>query len=264
MTLRINTRRLDRETCLARLEAAGIAARAAPLAPTGVYLDTPQSVESLPGFTDGELSIQDEAAQLCAGLLAPSAGERVLDACCAPGGKTGHLLEYQPGLRELVALDSDAERLERVSENLQRLGLAATLRAADAGAVEDWWDGAPFDRILLDAPCSATGVIRRHPDIKLLRRPDDVAKLATVQGRLLNRLWQTLAPGGRLLYATCSVLPAENDAVVGAFAADRGDCRVLPIDTDGGLATSCGRQLFPRPDGHDGFYYALLEKTADG
>ena len=259
MTLRVNRTRGTREDYLERLAAAGIAAAPTAHAPDGIRLAAPRGVEELPGFDTGLVSVQDEAAQLCAPLLGPRPGQRVLDACCAPGGKTGHLLELAPGIGELVAIDSDAVRLRKVAANLARLDLDATLRAADAGAPADWWDGVPFDRILLDAPCSATGVLRRHPDIKLLRRPGDIAALAATQGRLLAALWDLLAPGGLLLYATCSVLRAENDAVVTAFAAPRADVRIRPLPDHPGLATGAGRQWLPAAD-HDGFYYALLEK----
>lgn len=260
MTLRVNRTRSTRAAYLERLAAAGIPATPTAHSPDGIRLAVPQAVTELPGFDAGLVSVQDEAAQLCAALLAPQPGQRVLDACCAPGGKTGHLLELEPGIGELVAIDNDPERLQKVAANLSRLGLNAHLLAADAGATAAWWDGAPFDRILLDAPCSATGVLRRHPDIKLLRRPGDIAALAATQARLLASLWETLAPGGLLLYATCSVLRAENDAVVTAFAAARSDVRVRPLADHPGLATAAGRQWLPAVGGNDGFYYALLEK----
>mgnify|MGYP005816837217 CR=1 FL=1 len=260
MTLRVNRTRGTRAAYLERLAAAGIPATPTAHSPDGIRLAVPRAVTELPGFDAGLISVQDEAAQLCAALLAPQPGQRVLDACCAPGGKTGHLLELEPGIGELVAIDNDAERLQKVAANLSRLGLNAHLLAADAGATAAWWDGVPFDRILLDAPCSATGVLRRHPDIKLLRRPGDIATLAATQARLLAGLWETLARGGRLLYATCSVLRAENDAVVMAFAAARSDVRVRPLADHPGLATAAGRQWLPAVGGNDGFYYALLER----
>lgn len=262
MTLRINRRRTDRDAYLGQLAAVGIAARPTNYSQDGVILDAPRAIGDLPGFGAGLVSVQDEAAQLCAPLLAPRPGQRVLDACCAPGGKTGHLLELVPEGLDLLAMDRNAERLAQVAENLDRLGLDAPLLAADAGEPRRWWDGIPFDRILLDAPCSAAGVIRRHPDIKLLRRHTDVAKLAAEQRRLLTSLWELLAPGGRLLYATCSVLRAENDAVVEGLCAGRRDVRVLPISENlPGIPTTVGRQWLPSTDGNDGFYYALLEKS---
>ncbi|MCK9467792.1 MAG: 16S rRNA (cytosine(967)-C(5))-methyltransferase RsmB [Porticoccaceae bacterium] len=261
MVLRVNTRHGDRDNYLIQLADAGIGAHAAPLTPTAIYLDEPQAVDLLPDFSVGAVSVQDEAAQLCAQLLAPAPGERALDACSAPGGKACHLLEQQPALAELVALDVDGERLQRVADNLDRLGLCATLKAADAATLSSWWDGRLFDRILLDAPCSASGVIRRHPDIKLLRQSADIGRLAATQLALLTALWAVLKPGGQLLYATCSVLPAENDAVVSAFTEHHPEARLLPIDVSWGIATSCGRQLLPTPGGPDGFYYALLEKV---
>lgn len=262
-TLRVNRSKTTRADYLALLAAQGIDAQAAPFADNGIYLAEATTIDRLPHFAEGWASVQDEAAQLCAPLLAPQAGERLLDACSAPGGKTCHLLEYQPDLADLVALDVDAERLERVADNLARLGLKATLVAADATATDKWWDGSAFDRILLDAPCSASGVIRRHPDIKLLRQPEDIDRLAAIQLRLLDALWGTLKPGGRLLYTTCSVLPAENDQVVLAFLDKQHDARQVQIPAAWGIATSAGRQCLPQPGGNDGFYYALLEKTAD-
>lgn len=264
LCLRVNRRRLSREAALQTLAAAELDSRAAPLSVDGIYLGRPTPVTELPGFADGHFSVQDEAAQLTAQLLDPQPGERVLDACAAPGGKTCHLLERQPQLQQLVALDSDPRRLQRVRENLDRLQLEATLIAAEAQRLDEWWDGQPFDRILLDAPCSATGVIRRHPDIKLLRRTTDIAPLAELQQELLQQLWQTLKPGGILLYATCSVLREENDAVIAAFLAHcpeaQPEAQPAVLDVDWGLATAHGRQLLPGRDSHDGFFYAVLHK----
>lgn len=260
LCLRVNRLRLCRDDYLRLLEEKAIDASLAPFSVDGIYLAEPTAVENLPGFADGLVSVQDEAAQLCAPLLDLRTGHRVLDACCAPGGKTCHILESRENLAELVALDVDEGRLGRVRENLSRLRLNASLKAADAANVQDWWDGNPFDRILLDAPCSASGVIRRHPDIKLLRRPDDIVKLAREQIRLLDALWQTLKPGGKLLYATCSVLPEENSQVLARFAESHPDASPALPDTGWGLATPWGRQLFPRIQGHDGFFYGLLEK----
>ena len=260
MMLRVNLARESRDEALARLATAGIAAAAHAQVASAVVLEHPAEVSALPGFADGRLSVQDGAGQLAAPLLAPEPGDRVLDACCAPGGKTGHLLETALGL-ELLALDIDATRLVRVRENLDRLGYDAELLAADAGAPADWWDGRPFERILLDAPCSATGVIRRHPDIKALRQPADIDALAARQRALLDALWPLLAPGGILLYATCSLLRAENETVIAAFLAAHPDAAELVIDADWGLALRHGRQILPGSAGLDGFYYARLLRT---
>ena len=184
----------------------------------------------------------------------------MLDSCCAPGGKTCHILEHQRDLGEMVAMDVDEERVALVRQNLERLQLSATLKAADACNLDNWWDGELFDRILLDAPCSATGVIRRHPDIKILRRADDIDKLAATQASLLNALWSALKPGGKLLYATCSVLPQENDDIIRAFCEQQSACQSIAIEGNWGTNTRWGRQLFPACGGHDGFYYALLKK----
>ncbi|WP_438764407.1 16S rRNA (cytosine(967)-C(5))-methyltransferase RsmB [Kushneria sp. TE3] len=264
MTLRVNRAHQSRADWLERLEGAGLAARACAFSDDGLTLETPCDVEQLPGFQDGDVSVQDEAAQLAAALLLKDLDGRatplrLLDACSAPGGKSAHLLECAPD-SAVTALDSDAHRLERVRETLARLKLSATLEAADA-TTNDWWDGTPFDGILLDAPCSGTGVIRRHPDIKALRRDEDIAELAALQARLLEAQWQRLAPGGRLLYATCSVLPEENAEQIAAFLGRTPDARACPITADWGQSAGEGRQLMPTPDGHDGFFYALLEKS---
>ncbi len=222
MTLRVNLRHTTRERYLEKLRAAGIEARPAFVLETDVTLATPLPVSALPGFADGEVSVQDAAAQWAAVLLGAQSGERVLDACAAPGGKTGHILERTPGLTELVALDREAARVALIEQNLKRLGLGARLVTADASEPGSWWGGQPFDRILLDVPCSATGVIRRHPDIKLRRRPEDLPKLAATQTRLLAALWPLLRPGGKLLYVTCSILPEENENQVRAFLAREG------------------------------------------
>ncbi|TVP89283.1 MAG: 16S rRNA (cytosine(967)-C(5))-methyltransferase RsmB [Pseudomonadaceae bacterium] len=262
LTLRVNPLRQSRAEYLAQLTAADITASACEHAAQGIRLETPQDVTQLPGFNAGCVSVQDEAAQLAAPLLELQPGQRVLDACCAPGGKTGQIAELQPELKHLLALDLEPARLQRVADNLQRLGLTAELKAADGRDLDTWWDGQAFDRILLDAPCSATGVIRRHPDIKLTRKPDDIAALASLQGELLDRLWQTLAVGGILVYATCSVLPEENREVIAAFLRRQSGARELSIALSAGIADQHGRQLFPQENGHDGFYLAKLVKIA--
>lgn len=263
MSLRVNRARLERGQFARRLEEAGIHFSCDPWAPAGLTLARPRPVGDVPGFGDGEVSVQDISAQLAAELLAPRSGHRVLDACAAPGGKTAAIAERAAAGAEdidLVALDIDATRLERVGSTLGRLGLPATLGAADAAALESWWDGRPFDRILLDAPCTGSGVIRRHPDIKRLRRPSDMSALGREQRRLLDSLWTALRPGGRLLYATCSVLKVENEALIAGFCRDHVDAVHRPIDADWGIDRPFGRQILSTPDGPDGFYYCLLSK----
>ena len=262
MILRVNRRHNSRDTYLTLLANAGINASACVYSQDGIVLETAGDVRSLPGFAEGWISVQDEAAQLAADLLDLAPGQRVLDACCAPGGKTCHIMEVQPGLAGVVAVDLEAKRLVRVRENLARLGLEAELIAADGRDTATWWDGKPFQRILLDAPCSATGVIRRHPDIKLTRQPDDIAALAVLQGELLDALWPTLKVGGILLYATCSTLPTENTEVIQAFLARTSGARELDIATTAGIKQPHGRQLLAQEGGHDGFYYAKLIKIA--
>ena len=262
LILRVNRRHGSRDAYLIELRTAGIAAEPCTYSRDGVRLLQPCDVTTLPGFKDGRVSVQDEAAQLAADLLELAPGQRVLDACAAPGGKTCHLLEVEPTLAEVVAVDLEAKRLARVRENLDRLQLDATLIAADGRDTGAWWDGQPFQRILLDAPCSATGVIRRHPDIKLTRQADDITALAQLQGELLDALWPTLEVGGVLLYATCSVLPTENREVIGAFLARTPGARELDLPAGFGLTQPHGRQLLPQQDGHDGFYYAKLIKIA--
>lgn len=262
LTLRVNTLRGNRDAALERLAAAGIAARPARHATTAITLDQACTVERLPGFDTGEFSVQDEAAQLAAPLLDPRPGQRVLDACAAPGGKTAHLLEHAGGQLALLAIDHAAERLDDVRANLTRLQLDAELLAADAAATAQWWDGRPFEHILLDAPCSAVGVIRRHPDIRFHRRAADLAALTATQGRLLAALWPLLAAGGSLLYVTCSYLPAENDDVIAAFLATADDAEVVAIEAAWGQPTAQGRQVLPGEDDMDGFYFALLRKRA--
>lgn len=262
MTLRVNQRHVDREAYLNKLTEKGLKGRLCLHAPDGITLEAPCDITTLPEFEQGHVSVQDEAAQLSAALLgpalAPRPGVRVLDACCAPGGKTAHLLEQFD--IALTAMDSDNHRLARVEETLNRLGLTAELQHAD-GTQRDWWDGTPYEAILLDAPCSGTGVIRRHPDIKKLRRKDDIRKLAKLQSQLLDNLWQLLSPGGTLLYATCSILPEENAEQIEAFLARTPDAlSTTPSDVAWGTPSGQGRQLFPEQGSHDGFFYARLEK----
>ncbi len=282
MSLRVNLARITRQDYLARLSQAGIAAHPGQLTVSAVILAEPLAVEQIPGFSEGLVSVQDEASQLAAALLMAAPGQRVLDACAAPGGKTCALLEQEPGL-ELLALDNDPKRLARIQENLDRIfpqslpdsqgqscdpmgASPARLLEADASKPDTWWDGQHFDRILLDAPCSGTGVIRRHPDIKVLRQAGDIADLQARQAAMLQALWPTLKPGGRLLYSTCSVLKDENCRQIAAFLAATPDAREVPLDrgdrlTPWGVDCSPGRQLLPGPaTSHDGFFYALLEK----
>jgi len=261
MCLRVNVQRANRDTYLQMLKEKGIAATACELTASGVRLEKSSAVDVLPGFSEGVVSVQDEAAQLAAELLAVQPHQRVLDACSAPGGKTGHILEREP-TAQLWALDVAESRLRRVTENLNRLQLHAKVIAGDALTPAQWWDGVPFDRILLDAPCSGTGVIRRHPDIKLLRTADDIAELTKQQNRLLETLWPLLAPGGLLLYATCSIMPSENTEVVEKFCAAQSDAELVPSTATWGLTQPAGRQLLPAIQGCDGFYYALLRKAA--
>jgi 16S rRNA (cytosine967-C5)-methyltransferase len=258
--LRVNARRRTREAYLAELGEAGVAATPVAHAGQGVQLREARDVDAIPGFADGVVSVQDGAAQLAADLLGPQPGMRILDACAAPGGKSAHILETQPAIAELIAVDRDGDRLQRVRDNLARLDLDANLVAADAGEPNAWWDGGTFHRILLDAPCSGTGVIRRNPDIKVLRREADVDALAAGQARLLDALWPLLAPRGRLLYATCSYLPRENDHVLAGFLAKHPDAACGPMEYTWGRPTRHGRQVLPGEDAMDGFYYALLGK----
>ena len=259
MTLRFDQRRLDRAGALAMLEEAGIQATPGRLSPWSLYPERSLPVQQLPGFADGLFSVQDEAAQLPVEQLeVPEAG-RILDACAAPGGKTGQIAERFPAA-ELVALERDEERLQRVRENLERLGAAAHMIAGDATRPEQWWDGKPFDAILLDAPCSATGILRRQPDSKWHRRASDIGELAGLQARMAGALWPLVRPGGMLVYATCATLRQENEQVVRSFLEDHEDARE---DTDRtglpGFADT-GVQLFPETGAQDGFYLARLRR----
>jgi 16S rRNA (cytosine967-C5)-methyltransferase len=251
MTLRVNRRLGTAEQYAARLEQDGIVARR--IAPDALQLEKPVGVDKLPGFFDGLVSVQDAGAQCAAGLLDVHDGMRVLDACAAPGGKTAHILEN--ARVEMVAVDKDEQRLQRVAQNLQRLKLDAQLKVGDAAVPDTWWDGVLFQRILADVPCSASGVVRRHPDIKWLRRRADINGFAQQQLAILGALWRLLAPDGKLLYATCSVFQQENEQVVAAFLAQQADAHRLQIL----LPENSGGQLLPDAQ-HDGFFYALLHK----
>jgi len=274
MVLRLNTRRRPPDDYLRDLTAAGLggvlADWSAHAGSVAVVLERPVSVAALPGFKEGWVSVQDAGAQLAPRLLNVEPGMRVLDACAAPGSKTSHLLEAAAGPLDLTAVDVDGGRLGRVAENLQRLGLTARLAAADVRDPAAFWDGRPYDRILVDAPCSGTGVIRRHPDIKLLRRPEDVAAFSRTQLEILEAAFGMLAPGGRLLYATCSALPAENEAVAARLLDGLPQARAVSLPTGdgsapGAIATGVGMQLLcGGAAGSDGFYYACLEKTTRG
>jgi 16S rRNA (cytosine967-C5)-methyltransferase len=267
MWLRVNPAFGSAADYMRRLEEDGIDSELLEGAPQALRLSEPQSVDALPGFADGHVSVQDAAAQLAAPWLLKDVSGRVLDACAAPGGKSGHLLELAAQHIDLTCIDKDEGRLVAVQENLDRLDFDATLIAADASNPSKWWDGSPFDAILLDAPCSASGVIRRHPDIKLLRRETDIVALARLQFDLLEALWPLLVPGGRLLYVTCSVLAAENDKVVGRFLNATGDAQEDSVLQNNNIHDlmrdkACGRQILPGTAGLDGFYYAGLKKVS--
>lgn len=246
MGLRVNCRRISRDDYLTKLAAVGIAAQA--VGECGLALAKPVPVEALPGFADGLVSVQDPGAQMAASLLDPAPGSRVLDACAAPGGKTAHLLERCD--LDLLALDLKSSRCRRIAEGLSRLGLTARIEAADCVKLTSWWDGRPFDAVLADVPCTASGVVRRNPDAKWLRREDDIASFAAAQARILDALWQVVRPGGKLLYVTCSVFPAENGEQIERF-----------LDRQPQASRCHEEQLLPTAE-HDGFFYCLLEKRA--
>lgn len=249
MWLRINPRQIAREAYVELLHKKNIAV--SEVDGNACCLVSPVEVTELPGFNRGWVSVQDRAAQMAAELLDVQPQHRVLDACAAPGGKTAHILEIQPQLAELVAIDNDARRAEKIRENLVRLQLSATLLVDNAAKPQQWWDGKPFDRILLDAPCSATGVIRRHPDIKVLRQPQDITQLVALQLQLLQALWPLLKPAGKLLYATCSILPQENQQVIAKFCQQQT-----------GVQQTAEWQIFPGEQHRDGFFYAMLTKVS--
>ena len=262
VTLRVNPFVQTRDALLALLEQAEVKASVHPVAPQGVVLQQSVDISSLPTYEEGGFSVQDPAAQQAAYLLKPQAGERILDACAAPGGKTTHLLELSENKARVFALEKEPERLERLSENLYRLELDAEYQAGDASQPDSWWDGEPFDKILLDAPCSATGIIRRHPDIKWHRTEEDIERLVCIQLAILKALWPLLKPGGRLLYATCSVLPQENTVQMQNFVASELTAKEVKMHVAWGRDECAGRQIFPGTDDMDGFFYCLLEKIA--
>ncbi len=255
MWLRVNRRHHSRDEYRELLNAEGISTDRHPEAQDALRLHSPCDVSKLPGFADGWVSVQDAAAQLSVEYLAPQAGELILDCCAAPGGKTAHIMERQPEA-QVVAIDCDEQRLTRVHDNLQRLKLDAKVLCADARYPDQWWQGEQFDRILLDAPCSATGVIRRHPDIKWLRRADDIEALAQLQAEIVDAMWQQLKPGGTLVYATCSITPQENSEQVKAFLGRTDDAELTGSDIE-----QPGRQILPGEHDMDGFYYAVIRKA---
>ena len=261
MSLRVNPLKSDRLSYLKKLKIAGIEAYTSDLNPDGIILAHPVSVERLPDFSAGHISVQDLAAQLAIPLLEPQAGERILDACSAPGGKLAHLLETMPTLKEAIAIEIEPHRFKKLEGTLERVQLRATLIQGDVRSVDDWWDKQAFDRILIDAPCSASGIIRRHPDIKYLRTAEDLQNIAVLQAEILDALWPLLKKGGKLLYITCSIFKAENDEQITAFINRHDDANSIPIQTRWGKATKYGRQILPGENAMDGFYYAQLQKN---
>jgi 16S rRNA (cytosine967-C5)-methyltransferase len=265
MWLRVNRRRITAREYLETLRAAGIGARLEPRVPEALVLDTPRDVADLPGFADGLVSVQDLGAQCVAFPLELEPGLKVLDACAAPGGKTALMAERESGLAQLTAVDIDSGRLARVRENLTRSGLEARVLTGDAASPGEWWDGAPFERILLDAPCSALGVIRRHPDIRLRRSPKEIDRMPALQGRLLRASWAMLGSGGRLVYSTCTLTRSENRGVIAAFLEETPGARSVPASEwpawpGFGQSDETGVQILPGEAGADGFYYAALTK----
>jgi len=260
MFIRVNKRHHSRDEYLQLLANAGIVATTSTFASEAIRLEKPVDVNELPGFKTGWVSVQDEAAQLAAHVLSAQKGDRVLDACAAPGGKTGHILELEQGLLQLTALEIDADRAQKIHENLFRLNLQAETLLGDASNPKLWWDGKAYDRILIDAPCTASGVIRRHPESKHKRLPEDINIIAERQGQILQNLWGCLKPGGTLVYATCSVFQQENEEVIATFIANNTDAEHQPLALGCGEARRFGVQLFPKNNGHDGFFYAKMIK----
>jgi 16S rRNA (cytosine967-C5)-methyltransferase len=257
---RINARQFSREEYLSLLEKSEIKATPIEFTNHGIFVDNALPVTQLPHFASGAISVQDGAAQLAADLLELKKDQRVLDACAAPGGKTTHIVEKQPDLAHLVAVDIDEERIKLIKENCERLKLSAEIIIGDASQPDTWWDQQLFDRILCDVPCSATGIIRRHPDIKLLRRETDIAQLAQHQWQILNALWPLLKPSGILVYASCSILPTENIDLLQKFLLNTPDAKEIPINSKWGMQQIVGKQILPGMNDMDGFYYAKLQK----
>ncbi|MGB0360961.1 MAG: 16S rRNA (cytosine(967)-C(5))-methyltransferase RsmB, partial [Endozoicomonas sp.] len=265
MTLRVNIQKIQPSRYLKKLLDECIEGKLSPILPQAISLNRPVSVDKLPMFTDGIVSVQDESAQLAATLIDAKPGDHILDACCAPGGKTCHLLELNPEVT-VDALDADDHRLKKTSDNLKRLGLMANVLCGDATDPDSWFPGKQYDHIILDAPCSATGVIRRHPDIKLLRTAEDIEALAELQKKILKAIWPLLKIGGTLLYATCSIMPQENHLQIERFLSETSNVQLLPIKSKWGHDTGFGKQLFPGGSGQtssngDGFFYSLMVKT---
>ena len=262
LTLRVNTLQQTREQLLSTLAEADIEATAHRISPQAIVLTKSTDISQLPTYEHGGFSVQDPAAQLAALILTPQADQSILDACAAPGGKTSHLLEMSNNKAKVFALEKEPERLDRLAENLYRLDLEVEYAAGDASKPSEWWNQEPFDKILLDAPCSATGIVRRHPDIKWHRTPEDIEQLVKTQNDILQALWPTLKPGGQLLYATCSVLPQENTLQMQHFIESQPTAIVVPFEAEWGITfkNTPGRQILPGSDGMDGFFYCLLEK----
>lgn len=261
LTLRVNSRQQSRDEFLAKLSEQGIEASAHPDSKHGIILNQSADISQFPTYEEGGFSVQDGAAQQAALILQPQADERILDACAAPGGKTTHLLEVSDNQSKVLALEVAEERLERLAENLYRLDLEADYQVGDASQPDQWWDKQSFDKILLDAPCSATGIIRRHPDIKWHRTTEDIEALVETQASILQALWPTLKPGGQLLYATCSVLPQENTLQMQQFLQQTTDAEEIKLDLSSAIKLPTpGSQFLPGTHGMDGFYYCLLQK----
>ena len=260
MALRVNLARIERQKLFEQLSVCAMPAQQSNIIDSAIILEKAAMVVDIPGFNEGLVSVQDTAAQLAASLLDVKPGHRVLDVCAAPGGKTAHILETYPTLGKLLAIDIEPARMEKTSQNLQRLNLSAELVVGDACNPEHWWDGKQFDRILLDVPCSALGVIRRHPDIKLLRKPADIQQLQQLQQKILETIWPLLKAGGILIYATCSTLKVENEQQIDNFITNHSDAENLPIKATWGISRPFGRQILPGTDAMDGFYYARIGK----